>query len=70
MGGRNIVDTGDHSLSVTDAAPGRVLRIRAVHGAGPPHMTRVDGAAPLDFLGVLSASFSDGVYMVQCIIDA
>ena len=50
VSGGNIVDTGDHSLSVTYAAPGGVLCVGAVHGAGPPHVSRVNGAAPLDFL--------------------
>ena len=50
MSGGNVVDTWNNSLSVTDAAPCGVLRVRAIHGAGPPHVTRVSGATPLDFL--------------------
>ena len=50
MSGGNVVDTGDHGLSVAYAASGGVLRVGAVHWAGPPHVTRVNGAAPLDFL--------------------
>lgn len=50
MSGGNVVDTGDHSLSVTDTTSGGVLCVGTVHGAGPPHVTRVNGATPLDFL--------------------
>ena len=50
MSGGNVVDTGDHSLSVTYAAPSGVLVVRAVHRAGPPHVLRVNGTAPLNFL--------------------
>ena len=50
MSGGNVVDTGDDGLPVAHAASSGVLRIRAVHRAGPPHVTRVNGATPLDFL--------------------
>lgn len=50
MSGGNVVDTWNNSFSVTDAASGGVLCVGTVHGAGPPHVTRVNGAAPLDFL--------------------
>ena len=50
VSGGNVVDTGDHGLSVAYAASGGVLCVRAVHRAGPPHVSRVNGAAPLDFL--------------------
>lgn len=50
MSGGNVVDTWNNSLSITYAASGGVLCVGTVHGAGPPHVTRVNGTAPLDFL--------------------
>jgi len=51
MSGSNVVDTGDYGFSVTHAAPGGVLCVGTIHGAGPPHVSRVNGATPLDFRG-------------------
>ena len=50
VGGGNVVDTGDHSLAVAYAASRCVFRRSAVHGTGPPHVTRINRTTPLDFL--------------------